>query len=73
MIRTLEEMLRDCVIYFKGSWDDHLPLIASTYNNNYHSIIQMAPYEVLYGRRCRSSVSWFEVSEAALIGTDSFL
>ena len=33
----------------------------------------MAPYEALYGRRCRSPVGWFEVGEAALIGPDSFL
>ena len=26
-IQTLEDMLRACVIDFKGSWDDHLPLI----------------------------------------------
>ena len=66
-------MLRDCVIDFKGSWDDHLPLNEFAYNNSYHSSIQMAPYEALYGRRCRSPVGWFEVGEAALIGPDSVL
>ncbi|KAH0776371.1 hypothetical protein KY290_007782 [Solanum tuberosum] len=33
-------------------------------------IIQMAPYEALYGRRCRSPIGWFEVGEAGLIGPD---
>ena len=66
-------MLRACVIDFKGSWDDHLPLIEFAYNNSYHSSIQMAPYEALYGRRCRSPVGWFEVGEAALIWPDSVL
>ena len=70
-IQALEDMLRPCVIDFKGSWDDNLPLIEFAYNNSYHSGIQMAPYEVLYGRRCRSPVGLFEVGEAALIGTDS--
>ena len=64
-------MLRACVIDFKGSWDDHLPLIKFAYNNSYHSNIQMAPYEALYGRRFRYPVGWFEVGEAALIGPDS--
>ena len=64
-IQTLEDMLRACVIDFKGSWDDHLPLIEFAYNNSYHSSIQMAPYEALYGRRYRSPVGWFEVGEAA--------
>ena len=61
------------MIDFKGSWDDHLPLIEFSYNNSYHSSIQMAPYEALYERRCRSPVGWFEVGEEVLIGPDSVL
>ena len=72
-IQNLEDMFRDCVIYFKGSWNDHLSLIEFAYNNNYPSSIQMAPYEALYARSCRSPVGWFEVGEAALVGPDSFL
>ena len=51
------------MIDFKGSWDDHLPLIEFAYNNSYHSSIQIALYEALYGRKCRSPVGWFEVGE----------
>ena len=58
---------------FKGSWNDHLPLIEFTYNNSYHSSIQMTLYEALYEPRCGSPVGWFEVGEAALIGPDSVL
>ena len=60
-------MLRACLIIFKGSWDYHLPLIEFPYNDSYHSSIQMAPYEALYGRRCRSHVGWFKIYERALI------
>ena len=56
------------MIDFKGSWDDHLPLIEFAYNNNYHSSIQMDPYELLYGHRCRSPNYWFEIGESAWIG-----
>ncbi|KAH0739400.1 hypothetical protein KY290_038105 [Solanum tuberosum] len=66
-IQTLEDMLRACVIDFKGNWDDHLPLIEFAYNNIYHLSIYMAPFEALYGRRCRSPIGWFEVGEVALI------
>ena len=59
------------MIDFKGSWDDHLPLIEFAYNNGYHSSISMAPFKALYGRRCRSVVGWFEVGEVALIGPES--
>ncbi|WMV41536.1 hypothetical protein MTR67_034921 [Solanum verrucosum] len=69
-IQTLEDMLRACVIAFKGNWDDHLPLIEFAYNNSYHSSIHMAPYEALYGRRYGSPIGWFEVGEAGLIGPD---
>ena len=63
-------MLRACTIDFKETWDDHLDLIEFAYNNSYHSSIQMAPFEALYGRRCRSPIGWFEVSEASIIGPD---
>ena len=65
IIQTLEYMLRDFVIGFKINWDDHIPLIEFAYKHSYHSSIQTAPYEVLYGRRCRSPI--FEVGETKLI------
>ena len=70
IIQTLEDMLKACVIDFKGSWDDHLPLIEFSYNNSYHSSIGMAPFEALYGRRCRSPVGWFEVGESSILGPE---
>ena len=72
-IQTLEDMLRACAIDFKGSWDDHSPLIGFAYNNSYHSSIHMAPFEALYVRRCRSPIGRFEVSEASIIGPDLVL
>ncbi|KAF3622660.1 RNA-directed DNA polymerase -like protein [Capsicum annuum] len=50
-IQTLEDMLRACAIDFKGSWDDHLPLIEFAYNNSYYSSIKMAPFEAIYDIR----------------------
>ncbi|PHU23424.1 hypothetical protein BC332_08531 [Capsicum chinense] len=67
-IQTLEDMLRACALNFKGSWDEHLPLIEFAYNNSYHSSIQIAPFEAIYGRRCGSTIGWFEVGEAILLG-----
>ncbi|WMV30073.1 hypothetical protein MTR67_023458 [Solanum verrucosum] len=40
------------------------------HTDGYHSSIQIAPYESIYGRRCRSPIEWFEVSEAGLIGPE---
>ncbi|GKA85267.1 putative reverse transcriptase domain-containing protein, partial [Tanacetum coccineum] len=59
-IQTLEDMLRACVIYFRKCWDRHLPLVEFFYNNSYHTSIKAAPFEALYGRKCRSLVYWAE-------------
>ena len=69
-IQVLEDMLRACVLEFEGSWDQHLSMLEFAYNNSYQSSIQMAPYEALYGRKCRSSVGWFEVGDHQLLGPD---
>ena len=34
-IQILEDMLRSCVMEFKGNWDEHLPLAKFAYNNSY--------------------------------------
>ena len=57
-IQTLEDMMRACVIEFRGNWDEHIPLMEFAYNNSYHSSIGMTPYETFYGRKCRSPVCW---------------
>ena len=49
-IQTLENMLRMCIVDLGGSRNDHLPLVEFAYNNSYHSSIEMASYEALYGR-----------------------
>ncbi|KAE8701895.1 Rac-like GTP-binding protein ARAC3 [Hibiscus syriacus] len=60
-IQILEDMLRTCVIEFKGSWERYLPLAEFAYNNSYQSSIKMARYEALYGRRCCTPLNWKEI------------
>nr|GFC59051.1 retrotransposon protein, putative, Ty3-gypsy subclass [Tanacetum cinerariifolium] len=50
-IQTLEDMLRACAINFGKGWDNHLPLVEFSYNNNYHASIKAAPFKALYGRK----------------------
>lgn len=69
-IQILEDMLRACVLDFKGSWEEHLPLVEFAYNNSYQATIGMAPYEALYGRRCRTPLCWNEVGERKLLGPE---
>ncbi|KAJ9552748.1 hypothetical protein OSB04_016793 [Centaurea solstitialis] len=69
-IQTLEDMLRSCVIDFGGNWDTHLPLVEFAYNNSYHSSIGMAPFEALYGRKCRTPTCWLEAGEKQFAGPE---
>ncbi|GJY94089.1 putative reverse transcriptase domain-containing protein [Tanacetum coccineum] len=69
-IQTLEDMLKACVLDFEESWDVHLPLVEFSYNNSYHARVRCAPFEALYGRKCRSPIMWAEVGEGQLIGPE---
>jgi hypothetical protein len=68
--QILEDMLRACALNFGGSWDEHLPLAEFSYNNSYQSSIKMAPYEALYGRKCRSPICWYEIGEDKELAPD---
>ncbi|KAA3484387.1 DNA/RNA polymerases superfamily protein [Gossypium australe] len=70
VIQILEDMLRGCVIDFRGSWEEFLPLAEFGYNNSYQSSIQMAPYEALYGRRCRYPTCWTELGKRQILGPE---
>nr|GEY22179.1 putative reverse transcriptase domain-containing protein [Tanacetum cinerariifolium] len=69
-IQTLEDMLHACVINFGKGWVKHLLLAEFSYNNSYHASIKAAPYEALYGQKCRSPVWWAKVGEAQLTGPE---
>ncbi|GKE99542.1 putative reverse transcriptase domain, ribonuclease H-like domain, aspartic peptidase domain protein [Tanacetum coccineum] len=69
-IQTLEDMLRACVIDFGKGWERHLPLVEFSYNNSYHASIKAAPFEALYGRKCRSPICWAEVGDVQLTGPE---
>ncbi|KAI3827999.1 hypothetical protein L1987_02088 [Smallanthus sonchifolius] len=65
-IQTLEDLLQACVIDFGNTWESHLPLVEFSYNNSYHTSIKAAPFEALYGRKCRSPICWAEVGDSQL-------
>ena len=69
-IRTLEDMLRACVLDWGDSWEQNLPLVEFSYNNSFHSSIGMSPYKALYGRPCRTPLCWTQVGERSMIGPE---
>nr|GFA58198.1 putative reverse transcriptase domain, ribonuclease H-like domain, aspartic peptidase domain protein [Tanacetum cinerariifolium] len=67
-IQTLEYMLQAFVIDFRKGWERHLPLVEFSYNNSYHASIKAAPFEALYGQKCRSPLCWAKVGDVQLTG-----
>ena len=68
--QILEDMLRACIISSKGSWEKWLPLVEFSYNNSYQESIKMAPFEALYGQKCRTPLNWIEPRERRYYGID---
>ncbi|KAK8675954.1 hypothetical protein V6N13_034012 [Hibiscus sabdariffa] len=68
IIQVLEDMLRACVIYFGKNWEKSLPLVEFSYNNSYQASIQMAPFEALYSRKCRTPLCLSELGENKILG-----
>ncbi|GJZ51250.1 putative reverse transcriptase domain-containing protein [Tanacetum coccineum] len=65
-IQTLEDMFRACVIDFGNGWEKHLPLVEFSYKISYLASIKVAPFEALYGQKCRSPICWAEVGDVQL-------
>ncbi|WVZ81131.1 hypothetical protein U9M48_028547 [Paspalum notatum var. saurae] len=61
---------RACALTYSTKWDECLPLAEFAYNNNYQKSMEMAPFEALYGRRCRTPLNWSEPGERVMFGPD---
>jgi transposase InsO family protein len=68
--QILEDMLRACVLQYDKNWDKCLLLAEFSYNNSYQTSLKMAPFEALYDRRCRTSLSWSQTGERKIFGPD---
>src|SRR3954469_12555363 len=63
-------MLRACVISFGKNWEKSLPFSEFSYNNSFQSSLNMDPFELLYGRRCRTPLNWSKTGEIQFFGPD---
>jgi transposase InsO family protein len=68
--QILEDMLRTCALQYGKSWDKSLSYAEFSYNNSYQESLKMAPFEMLYGRRCRTPLFWTEAGERKVFGPD---
>jgi hypothetical protein len=71
--QILEDLLRACVLHYGKDWDKCLSLAEFSYNNSYQSSLKMAPFEALYGRRCRTPLNWSQAGEREIFGPDLVL
>jgi hypothetical protein len=68
--QILEDMLRAYALQYGRSWDKSLPYAEFSYNNSYQESLKMAPFKMLYGRRCRTPLFWNETGERKVFGPD---
>jgi hypothetical protein len=68
--QILEDMLRASILNSDKSWDKCLSLAEFSYNNSYQASLKMAPFDALYGRRCRTPLNWSEAGERTLFGPE---
>ncbi|KAH9294374.1 hypothetical protein KI387_040428, partial [Taxus chinensis] len=68
--QVLEDMLRMYCIDQQYKWEEYLPLVEFSYNNTYHASLKMVPFEELYGRKCRTPVSWDNIEDREVIGLE---
>jgi hypothetical protein len=63
-------MLHACVLSYGTKWEDCLPFAEFSYNNSYQASLQMAPFEALYGCKCRTPLNWSETGESQVFRLD---
>jgi hypothetical protein len=66
--QVLEDMLRACTLKHGRSWDKSLPYAEFSYNNSYQASLKLAPFEALYGRKCRTPLYWNQTEESQVFG-----
>jgi hypothetical protein len=63
-------MLRACALKHGRSWDKSLSYAEFSNNNSYQASLKMAPFEALYGRKCRTPLYWNQTGESQVFGLE---
>lgn len=53
-----------------GKWEDYLHLVEFSYNNHYQASAKMSPFEILYGRKCNTPISWSNPVDRLMLGPE---
>ena len=68
--QVLEDLLRMYVKDQPGKWEDYLHLVKFAYNNNYHTSTRFSPFEILYGWKCNTTISWSNPVNRLVLGPE---
>jgi transposase InsO family protein len=68
--QIIKDMLRAYILTDGPKWNKHLPLAEFSYNNSYQESTKMSPFEALYGRPCRTPLSWSKSGERVIFDPD---
>jgi hypothetical protein len=69
--QIIEDMLRMYVRTKLNKWEDYLHLVEFAYNNGYQTLAKLSPFEILYGKKCTTPISWDNSTDILMVGLDT--
>ena len=66
----LEYMLRMYLREHPSKWEDYLHLVEFAYNNHYQASAKFKPFDILYGRKCNTPISWRNPVDRLILGPE---
>ena len=63
-------MLRMYVREQPGKWEDYLHLVEFSYNHHHQYLARYSPFEILYGRKCNTPISWSNLVDKLVLGPE---
>lgn len=70
MSEVLEDMLCMYVLDHQVRWEEYLHLVKIAYNNGHHTSLGMPPYRAIYGRPCKTPLSWDKIEDKVFFGPE---
>ena len=68
--QVLKDMISMYVMEKPSKWEDYLHFVEFAYNNGQQASLGMSPYEALYGRRCRTPMTWDNLVNRIVLGPE---
>ena len=63
-------MLRMYVRDHPKKWEEYLHLVKFAYNNHFQDSAKLSHFEIFYGRKCNTPISWTNLVARLMLGPD---